>query len=140
MSHHSLAGTQSYCFGDAAKRAGVNKDILISIAMVESDLNRAAVHKNNNGTEDVGVMQINSSHFGLLKSVGIKRNDLFNACINIHVAALILKESMQIQGSTWAAVGAYNAGHSKSKRAEQNRRLYANKVWEKYKRLKAITG
>ena len=139
MSPYSFAGIQNrYCFDDAAEKAGVNKDILIAIAMVESQLDRTAVHKNSNGTEDVGVMQINSSHFEFLKSVGIERKDLFNACINIHVAALLLKECMRIHGNTWTAVGAFNAGHSKTAKAERNRAIYKMKVWLKYKQLKAI--
>src|SRR5450759_1585912 len=140
MSPYSFAGIQNrYCFDDAAEKAGVNKDILIAIAMVESHLNRIAVHKNSNGTEDVGVKQINSSHFKFLKSVGIERKDLFNACINIHVGALILKECMRIHGNTWAAIGAFNAGHSETAKAVRNREVYAFRVWHKYRLLKTIT-
>jgi soluble lytic murein transglycosylase-like protein len=127
-----------YCFDDAAKRTGVNKDILIAIAMVESNLSKDSVSNNHNGTEDVGLMQINSSHFQMLKEAGINRKDLFNACINIHVSALILKDCIRIHGNTWAAVGAYNVGHRNSLRADRLRRVYASKVWLKYKQLKGI--
>jgi soluble lytic murein transglycosylase-like protein len=127
-----------FCFEDAARKNGVNKDILIAIAMVESNLLKDSVSNNNNGTEDVGLMQINSSHFQVLKEAGINRKDLFNACINIHVSALILKECIRIHGNTWAAVGSYNVGHRNSLKADRLRRAYASKVWLKYKRLKGI--
>lgn len=134
----ALAGVKDgYCFQEAADRAGVNKDLLIAIAKGESGFYAKAINKaNSNGTEDIGVMQINSSHFQWLKSVGITRKDLFNPCVNIHVGALILSECIRIHGNTWAAVGAYNAGHKKTAKAERSRRVYANKVMRAYKNLK----
>jgi len=127
-----------YCFEDAAKKNGINKDILIAIAMVESHLDKNAVSKNRNGTEDVGLMQINSVHFPMLQAAGIKRRDLFNACVNIHVSALILKDCIRIHGNTWEAVGAYNVGHVKSPQANRLRRVYAQKVWRKYVRITGV--
>lgn len=126
-----------YCFEDAAQKAGVNKDILMAIASQESSFKRTAVNSSNwDGSEDVGVMQINSSHFEWLKKTGISRRDLFNACVNIHVGALILKECIRIHGNTWSAVGAYNAGHAKTREAHKRRYEYASKVWRRYKELK----
>lgn len=126
----------SYCFDDAAKRTGMNKDILLAIAMVESSLKRNATNRNKDGSEDIGVMQINSTHFDLLKSAGVERKDLFNACVNIHVGALILRDCIRRRGNNWDAIGAYNAGYSKKNASA--RKLYANKVWLKYKKLKGL--
>ena len=81
----AIASTRSnYCFDDAAEKAGVNRDILFAIAVVESNFNKNAVSKNKNGTEDVGLMQINTVHFKFLETAGIKRKDLFNACVNLN--------------------------------------------------------
>lgn len=132
----SVLGRADYCFSDAAKQTGMNRGLLIAIAMGESDLRPMAINKNTDGTEDLGVMQINSTHFDFLRSVGIQRKDLFNVCVNIHVGALILKDCVRIHGNTWAAVGAYNVGHKRGKLEDKKRRRYAHKVWVKYMQLK----
>lgn len=38
--------------------------IMVGIAQHESGLDPAAVHHNANGTDDVGIVQVNSSNFG----------------------------------------------------------------------------
>ena len=87
---------------------------------------------NSDGTEDVGLMQINSIHFPLLETAGVSRRDLFNACVNIHVGALILMDCIRIHGNTWKAVGAYNVGHRKGVKFDRLRKSYATKIWYRY--------
>jgi soluble lytic murein transglycosylase-like protein len=139
FSTSSFAGINNkYCFDDAAQKSGVNKDLLVAIAMVESGFNSRAINQNKNGTKDIGVMQINSIHFPLLQDANINQKDLFNACVNIHVGALILKKCIEKYGGTWNAIGAYNAGGSKTPNAIRLRRIYAAKVWAKYKKIKGL--
>ncbi len=105
-----FASVDMTCFYTAANYSGVNSDVLVAIAKVESGFNENAVHKNRDGTVDIGIMQINSIHLHLLAEAGINKNDLFNPCLNIHVGAQILKKCIEKYGNTWRAVAAYNPG------------------------------
>jgi soluble lytic murein transglycosylase-like protein len=98
------------CFSSAAKRFDVNKVLLAAIAKTESSFNPQAIGKqNDNGSFDIGLMQINSSWFPKLKSMGIERSDLLDSCTSIYVGAWILSHNIKSHGNTWRAVGAYNA-------------------------------
>lgn len=118
------------CFGEAEKKYNLPKDILKAIATVESGFNPLAVNRSNkNGSEDRGVMQINSYHKNTLKGFGISQDDLFDPCVNIHVGAWVLWGNIKRYGNTWNAVGAYNA------RSTHKRKEYVAKVaraWSRY--------
>ncbi|EEC7304953.1 lytic transglycosylase domain-containing protein [Escherichia coli] len=92
---------------------------------------------NKNGTYDIGIMQINSSHLDLLSKFNISEDDLLNdACINISVAGYILASNIKSRGNTWDAVGAYNAGYFNTPNAVELRRQYAMKIYKTYTKLK----
>ncbi len=120
----SPAPASSYeaCFQQASRYYGVGVGLLRAIADVESGMNPYAVNKNANGSEDIGLMQINSSWLPRLKEYGISRSDLFNGCVSIHVGAWILSQNMLQFGRTWRAIGAYNA------KSEEKRIQYVRKV------------
>lgn len=101
------------CFDSAAYWHGVNPLILRAIAAVESHGNPHAIHRNHNGTTDLGELQINSVHLQELARYGIRASDLLNECVNVYVAAWHLKKQMDIYGNTWAAVGAYHSQNPK---------------------------
>lgn len=105
----------------------VNPSVLYAIAVTESSLNPNAVNRaNKNGTEDVGMMQINSWWFPKLKrDFGISRQDLFDPCVSLDVGAWVLADNMRRLGNTWNAIGAYNAV-TPSKRRTYAERVYAN--------------
>jgi len=54
------------CFTEAGNSYNISPLLLWSIAKHESRFNPAAVNRNRNGTYDFGVMQINSSWYGVL--------------------------------------------------------------------------
>ena len=56
------------CWDKAAQYYHVDPYLLYAIANVESGMNPYAVGQNRDGTRDVGLMQINSSHFTALES------------------------------------------------------------------------
>jgi len=115
------------CFKDASQRYGVDPQLLVAIAKTESSMNPNAVGpKNANGTYDMGIMQINSEWLPRLSKFGIDRAELMQVCTNIHVGAWIMAHNIARHGSTWKAVGAYNAS-SASKQA-----VYATKVRDNY--------
>ena len=103
----------------------VSPALLYAIAKTESSLNPDIVHRNNDGTEDIGLMQINSSWLPKLASFGISRRHLFDSCVNLDVAGWILSTQMGKLGNTWEAVGSYNAV-TPWKRMKYASQVYAN--------------
>lgn len=88
----------------------VNPNILRAILKVESSLNPNAVGKNDNGTLDVGIGQMNSMHFKELARHGIAPAHLKDACIGTFVAAWHLRKGIVKNGNTWFAVASYHSG------------------------------
>lgn len=107
--HAADAKPDDACFEHAAGYQGVNPQILRAIAWYESKGNPGAVHRNADGSIDVGQTQINSVHFGELRRYGVPPGALRDACVNIYVAAWMLKRKMVRYGNTWQAIGAYHS-------------------------------
>ncbi|WP_175772979.1 lytic transglycosylase domain-containing protein [Paraburkholderia phenazinium] len=116
------------CLDDAAAYRHINAQLVRAIAQQESSLHADTVTVNSNGTEDIGLMQVNSSWLPTLARYGIRREHLFNACVNAYVGTWILASNIQRFGPTWKAVGAYNAVSS----AKQL--VYANAIYRRLQR------
>lgn len=126
------------CWKQAGERYGIEPELLKAIAIVESGLSAAAVNKNNNGTTDVGLMQINSQHFNQLKKYRITPRLLINnPCQNIMTGAWVLAGQMRVFGYSWDAVGAYNAGNARDRKTKIARMRYSQKVARVYQGLKS---
>lgn len=98
------------CFKAAGARFSLHPSLLKAIALTESSLNPQAQSKPNaNGTVDIGLMQINSSWLPKIGQYGIKKEHLFDPCLNIHVGAWILAHNVSSHGATWRSVGYYNS-------------------------------
>ena len=110
------------CFEQAGAYQGVNPLVLRAVAWFESKGDAAAVNRNANGSIDVGQLQINSIHFADLARQGIPHRALTDPCVNVFVAAWLLKQKMVKYGNTWQAIGAY---HSES---PKNRDAYARSI------------
>lgn len=129
-------GSSDYCFQDAASTYSIDYRLLRAIAEVESGMNPRAIGLNKrNGkvvSEDVGLMQINSSWFPVLyEKWGITREHLLNEpCQNIYVGAWILAKNISSNGVNWESVGAYNAGFKGAN--APFRMKYAKKVYVRY--------
>ena len=111
------------CWDAAAVRYGVSSELLYAIARTESALNPQAVGRNQNGTRDIGLMQINSAWLPTLATHGIAERDLLEPCTNIQVGAWILAGNVQRLGYTWEAIGAYHSA-SPARRRAYARRIY----------------
>lgn len=123
------------CWDTAGHYYHVDPYLLFAIAKVESGMNPNAVGLNHDGSRDVGLMQINSSHFSELQRQGIDESRLIaEPCTSIMVGASILSSMIKVYGYNWEAVGAYNAGLKKENYSQ--RMVYARKVWNKYQKIK----
>jgi soluble lytic murein transglycosylase-like protein len=118
------------CINLAAQRYRVDERLIHAIIQVESSGNPSALNRNANGSEDIGLMQINSSWLPVLGRYGIQHHHLYDPCTNVHVGAWVLAGNIARYGSTWRAVGAYNA------RSHVKRKGYVAKVWRRYKTTK----
>ena len=130
------ADANAGCYEEAGIKYGISPLLLQAIAKTESSEDPFAISPmNRNGTRDYGLMQINSWWLEKIKAYGIEKKDLFDACQSVHVGAWVLAQSIQMMGSNWEAVGAYNAGPGKTKEKAMLRKKYAAKVWEHYQKL-----
>lgn len=126
----AFAMAQNLCFGEAAKIAGVDRDLIVAIAKHESGFDPRIVHYNKNGSRDIGILQINSVHLPELQLAGFVEADLYDGCTNMQIGAVYLKEAIRRNGNTWRAVGTYNAS------SEAKRVAYVNKISAEYFKLK----
>jgi soluble lytic murein transglycosylase-like protein len=124
-----IAGRYAYgnCLVKTARSFQISPVLVDAIIKAESNHNPQAININNSGSEDVGLMQINSQWLPQIKPLGYDRNSLFDACTNIQVGTWILAQEIQRFGYTWTAVAAYNAGPAKAK--QQRGIRYAHRVF-----------
>jgi len=99
-----------------------------AMAATESDFDPLTRHVNQDGSVDVGIMQINSVWFPVLRQFGIGPRTLWDPCYNIQVGAWILAGNIRRYGYTWRAVGAYNAGTGADLETERRREAYARRI------------
>ena len=92
---------QAACFEEAGRRYGIPPSLLKAISAVESNSNPAARHRNRDGSEDLGHMQINSSWLRKLGSYGIGRDQLFDPCTSTYIGAWILAQNIRRFGYGW---------------------------------------
>jgi len=116
------------CLNDAAAYHHLNPALVHAIAQHESGMRADAVNQNGDGSEDIGLMQINSSWLPTLARYGIGRAQLFNACVNAYVGSWILASNIKQFGMSWRAVGAYNA------RSPQKQLIYARAIYRRLER------
>ncbi|WGS55113.1 lytic transglycosylase domain-containing protein (plasmid) [Paraburkholderia sp. D15] len=125
----SVASTcRADCLDDAATYRHISTQLVRAIAQHESGMRANAVNVNSDGSEDIGLMQINSSWLPKLARYGIRREHLFNACVNAYVGTWILASNIREFGPTWKAVGAYNA------RSTGKQLVYANAIYRRLQR------
>ncbi|SAL07939.1 lytic transglycosylase catalytic [Caballeronia arationis] len=116
------------CVDDAARYHRVSIQVVRAIAQQESGMRPYVTSRNTDGSEDIGLMQINSSWLPKLARFGISRQHLFDACVNAYVGTWILASNIKQFGPTWKAVGAYNAVSS------NKQLIYANNIYRRLQR------
>jgi hypothetical protein len=109
--HPPIQGFKSEgrCIEAAANFHGVNASILQAILMTESGMNPLVINQNKNGTIDVGLGGMNSSHFSEIAKFGIAPEHLLDECVATYVTAWQLKKGINQFGNTWFGVAAYHS-------------------------------
>lgn len=135
---HAEKGARATCWSEAQAAYRIPQNVLAAIAKQESGFNAHAINRNSNGTEDIGLMQINTSHLVRLQKYGISRSDLLDPCTNLMVGAWILANNAARLGWNWDAIGAYNVGCRKLSTTEcaKRRNSYA---WKIHGALRRVT-
>ncbi len=77
--------------------------------MTESGMNPLVINQNKNGTIDVGLGGMNSSHFSEIAKFGIAPEHLLDECVATYVTAWQLKKGINQFGNTWFGVAAYHS-------------------------------
>jgi len=133
----NMHSVRADCFDEAARYQHVNPMILRAIAWQESHYHPHAMRRNENGSIDYGLMQINSIHLSRLSRYGISRSVLMQPCASVYIDAWHLRQKMNKYGNNWHAVGAY---HSET---PYYRDKYANgiiSILNRWKNGKQTTG
>ena len=123
---HSAVSAETTCVDQASRLYGIPANLITAIIRTESAFDAYAININTNGSEDVGLMQINSEWLPRIAGLGYDRASLFDPCINVMVGSWILAQEIERFGYSWEAVGAYHAGPS-AQRAGR-RAWYAQRV------------
>lgn len=121
------------CFTSVGQASGISPELLTAIARVESSLDPMAInnsHQKRTGSYDIGLMQINSRWLQSLSQFGIREKELYDPCVSIEVGAWILVDLFRRHGSSWEAVGAYNAACTQlsPQKCREARDTYISKV------------
>src|SRR4030067_1846035 len=115
----------AFCYEEAGLEYNINPVLLQVISKTESNLNQMAINTNPNGTEDIGLMQINSSW---VKSRNLDADFLLSdPCYNLKTGAGILSKCIEQYGYSWEAIGCYNAA-SKDKRVKYSWKIFKELV------------
>lgn len=124
----AITSVLATCLLMAAQTYNVPPAVMLGIMHVEGGRVGQAVGPNSNGTYDLGPMQINSMwmpqlarHWNVSKQTALHmvKDD---ACVNVNVAAWILRQRLNESGNLTLAIAHY---HSKTPRFGY---LYARKV------------
>lgn len=120
---------RAFCFEEAGNTYGISHELLRSIAQIESGMNAKAINSNANGSQDFGLMQINSAWIGVME---LNRERLLSdPCYNVMTGAKVLTTCIERYGYSWEAVGCFNANN-------RNKRVsYSWKIFRELKKEKA---
>ncbi len=129
-------GVTAACVAHAARAYSLPVMLLQGILATEGG-HVGEIHKNANGSYDMGPAQVNSTWLPTLAAQGITRAQILNdGCLNVRIGAWILGQAMKgadpsQPGQFWQHVGAYN-----SETPRYNQR-YAALVWNHVTELSA---
>ena len=98
------------------KEFGISYFLMKSIALTENaGFDNDAIMKNENGTIDIGLMQINSMWKYWLPEENITHQKLKDPDFNIKIAYTIVSKIIEQHGYSWDSIGRYHSGTPKFK-------------------------
>lgn len=120
------------------QKYNVDYDLVLAIIDCESAGNVRALNHNKNGTNDSGLMQINSFNYEWLSSV-LGVTDFYNPFQNIQCGVYMIADLMDRHSDLHKILMCYNMGEKRTK--ELNRQgiyssRYSRKVIKRYEELK----
>lgn len=123
--------SKAACWAEAAEQYSVDPVLLMAIGWKESRGRIASVGPRlKDGNQAIGLMQINTIHLKMLSKYGIKKDHLFEPCLNQKVAAYVLADCVKRFGGKWSAVGCYYGGPASQ--AYKAMRIYESDVKRYY--------
>ena len=130
----------AFCFDEAGAMYGVSPLLLKAVAQVESNMRPHAVnstHTASTQSQDIGLMQINTRWLrrNPIKSLGYTEAHLYDACTSVKLGAWVLANNFTRYGSSWEAVGAYNAACTRLK-GDACRRARNGYAWKVYRAMR----
>jgi soluble lytic murein transglycosylase-like protein len=117
-----------------AEEEGVPAKYVIAIIYHESEFNQSMYSGNNDGSVDVGLMQLNSNNreeFAKLFNDGVPYNPLLVED-NIRIGVRYLKDHFKTFHTWELAFRAYNVGYARAHRSKTGKR-YAAHIWHTVK-------
>jgi len=117
-----------HCVAYAAKSYHVPRVLVLAVIKTESDGKRSAVSVNQNGTRDVGIMQINTIWHETLEMKYNIKNAAFHikkdTCYNIRVGTWLLSSEIAAAQKSgkgmWVGIGNYHSHSPRLNRQYQN--------------------
>ena len=125
----------------AANEAGVPLQVLVAVVGAESAYHpwaldigghqvfcqsraeaEAVLNRTATGNVDIGLMQINWHYWG--SRLGIAKTALLDPLTNLRMGALILRKSLDRDGTMWHRIGSYHSTAPRE-RDRYNREVYA---------------
>lgn len=121
------------CTAAAAAAQGLPTSLLLAILHEEAGWTGAAI-RNQNGSIDLGVAQINLRQWGpILSAYGISAAELqWDGCLNVAVGAWILAYEIARAPDLWVGVGRY---HSPDPVRASDYAARVARVWPKYREV-----
>jgi soluble lytic murein transglycosylase-like protein len=117
------------CINQAAEAYQVPAPLIMAIILTENGED-GTQSKNNNGSYDLGIMQINTTWAPRFKHSGYTLNEVTNdPCKNVYVGTWILSRCISENSDLISAIGDYHS-HTPAYNLK-----YAQKVIEKYHQI-----
>lgn len=121
------------CIVEAGHRFGVKTELMLAVLMQENGL-KALVQRNNDGSLDLGIYQINTVRIPELKAFEASKEEIAgNHCLNANIAAYLLSEEIAKAPSFWTGVGNYHYGYWG--KYPHNHTKYIENVYQNWKRI-----
>lgn len=120
------------------QKYSVDYDLVLAIIDCESAGNVRALNHNKNGTNDGGLMQINSFNYEWLSRV-LGVTDFCNPFQNIQCGVYMIADLMDRHSDLHEILMCYNIGEKRTRQLNRNgiySSSYSRRVMEKYKELK----